>query len=499
MKYLILALSVFLVACGAGTASNTASDTATAEYTAPDQVNAQGFPIVESGYTFNTGRIELSCNGESMPSSRPLALEVYVLQEANNLQFYTTETITSVDGLQILSESTTGGVLKQDAAFTVTQYVTARSNEMPGILTITYQASGRFSQSGFDGAYSYELYSSAYSLRCSGSTPLIGRKTNSNKPFFDQDGDGVADSEDAFPNDPTEWKDSDGDGVGDNADAFPNDPAEWKDSDGDGVGDNADAFPKDPTEWKDSDGDAVGDNADAFPNDPTEWKDSDGDGVGDNSDTFPYVASKQTAKAYIPEGSVTIKGSHLAEVGDTEVINGVTYTFVDEATLRAMVQADLRYDLVITTKVTDISRLFFSHKSAFRDITRWDTSNVTNMSGVFWGTTGFDQDIGSWDTSSVTNMAYLFHDSEFNQDIGSWDTSAVINMSRMFWAAYQFNQNISLWDTSSVKYMNGMFYYAPQFNQNLSEWNVRNVIQAYEFSEKSPLEYRHRPQFSYYP
>ena len=35
----------------------------------------------------------------------------------------------------------------------------------------------------------------------------------------DLDGDGVPNSQDAFPNDPTEWKDSDGDGIGDNAEA----------------------------------------------------------------------------------------------------------------------------------------------------------------------------------------------------------------------------------------------------------------------------------------
>ena len=37
-------------------------------------------------------------------------------------------------------------------------------------------------------------------------------------PRLDSDGDGVADTEDAFPSDPKEWLDSDGDGVGDNAD-----------------------------------------------------------------------------------------------------------------------------------------------------------------------------------------------------------------------------------------------------------------------------------------
>jgi len=41
----------------------------------------------------------------------------------------------------------------------------------------------------------------------------------------DTDGDGVPDSEDAFPEDPAEWKDSDGDGIGDNADQDPNHPA----------------------------------------------------------------------------------------------------------------------------------------------------------------------------------------------------------------------------------------------------------------------------------
>ena len=85
----------------------------------------------------------------------------------------------------------------------------------------------------------------------------------------DSDGDGVQDSQDAFPNDPTESADSDSDGVGDNSDAFPNDPTETADSDSDGVGDNSDVFPNDSTETTDSDGDGVGDNADAFPNDPT--------------------------------------------------------------------------------------------------------------------------------------------------------------------------------------------------------------------------------------
>ena len=87
---------------------------------------------------------------------------------------------------------------------------------------------------------------------------------------FDSDGDGVPDSDDAFPFDASETTDTDGDGVGDNSDPFPDDASETVDSDGDGVGDNADAFPNDASETTDTDGDGVGDNADAFPNDPTQ-------------------------------------------------------------------------------------------------------------------------------------------------------------------------------------------------------------------------------------
>ncbi len=74
----------------------------------------------------------------------------------------------------------------------------------------------------------------------------------------DIDGDGVSDSQDAFPLNDSEAFDTDGDGIGNNADT---------DDDGDGVVDAADAFPLDATEVADSDGDGIGDNAD--PDTPT--------------------------------------------------------------------------------------------------------------------------------------------------------------------------------------------------------------------------------------
>lgn len=99
----------------------------------------------------------------------------------------------------------------------------------------------------------------------------------------DDDNDGVVDTEDDFPLDPTETTDSDGDGIGDNADAFPLDPEETTDTDSDGVGDIADT---------DDDGDGVEDTDDAFPTDATETTDSDGDGIGDNAEQGSRTGSR---------------------------------------------------------------------------------------------------------------------------------------------------------------------------------------------------------------
>ena len=146
----------------------------------------------------------------------------------------------------------------------------------------------------------------------------IGNSTYPGLGCLDSDGDGFADTLDAFPFDQFEHLDSDQDGVGDNSDEFPIDANETMDSDGDGVGDNADAFPNDANETIDSDGDGLGDNSDPnplthnfidsdgdnvpnidddFPADNTQWSDLDEDGFGDNpdgndSDDFPLDPSQ---------------------------------------------------------------------------------------------------------------------------------------------------------------------------------------------------------------
>ena len=71
----------------------------------------------------------------------------------------------------------------------------------------------------------------------------------------DDDNDGVADHEDAFPLDPSESVDSDGDGIGDQADP---------DDDNDGIADTApDNCPVHPNpDQRDNDNDGIGDRCD---------------------------------------------------------------------------------------------------------------------------------------------------------------------------------------------------------------------------------------------
>lgn len=168
-----------------------------------------------------------------------------------------------------------------------------------------------------------------------------------NDEAADDDGDGFADGEDDFPLDPAaavdtdqdglpdQWvvgfaetdstsrprltldQDDDNDGVTDTQDSFPTDPTEFIDRDDDGLGDNADQCDDTPAaeiadidmsgcgaSERDTDGDGVNDSLDAFPNNPGEALDTDGDGYGDNEEheagTDPADANDTPVQSSLP-------------------------------------------------------------------------------------------------------------------------------------------------------------------------------------------------------
>jgi surface protein len=160
----------------------------------------------------------------------------------------------------------------------------------------------------------------------------------------------------------------------------------------------------------------------------------------------------------------------------------------------------------VTIKATDNLNLTGTTNlfRAFKDCTNigssgnmngWDTSKVTNMSEMFYGASSFNMPIGNWDVSSVTDMSYMFSGASlFNQPIGGWNVSSVTNMERMFYEASSFNQLIGTWDVSSVTSMSEMFSFASSFNMPIGNWDVSSVTDmSYMFSGASsfnqPLDF----------
>ena len=194
---------------------------------------------------------------------------------------------------------------------------------------------------------------------------------------------------------------------------------------------------------------------------------------------------------YLADNGITIKACDDANFGDTGVVNGVTYTVVNEVMLREMVLNEEDVTKVATTKVTDMSYLFYIDSDTNSDfnqnISSWDVSNVTTMFGMFELAIDFNQPIGDWDVSKVTTMGLMFQKaSSFNQPIGNWDVSSVTYMGAMFYVNESFNQPIGNWDVSNVTGMIYMFYNTTAFNQNLSSWVVDSVAFCLNFNINTP-------------
>lgn len=63
---------------------------------------------------------------------------------------------------------------------------------------------------------------------------------------------------------------------------------------------------------------------------------------------------------------------------------------------------------LVTTGITNMSRLFYNCRSMNEDISNWDVSNVVDMHEMFWGASSFDHYLGHWDIINVKNMTNVF-------------------------------------------------------------------------------------------
>ena len=189
-------------------------------------------------------------------------------------------------------------------------------------------------------------------------------------------------------------------------------------------------------------------------------------GTCPGSDPPPVV----TDKIYFENGTCKCPD---ANVGEIATINSITYTVVDNTTIKHKINNGNVN--ICTTLVTNMKGLF-RDSTLNLEINFWDTSNVTDTSYMFKNATRFNKSIDNWDVSNVIDMSYMFESNGnthviFNQDISGWDTSSVTNMSMMFFSNIHFNQPLSLWDVSNVLRMDGMFGYS-NYNQDISDWDV---------------------------
>ncbi|HGF7173779.1 TPA: BspA family leucine-rich repeat surface protein, partial [Enterococcus hirae] len=115
-----------------------------------------------------------------------------------------------------------------------------------------------------------------------------------------------------------------------------------------------------------------------------------------------------------------------------------------------------------TSKVTDMSYMFYRNGVTSLDVSGFDTSKVTAMSLMFSGMNNVTNlDVNGWNTSNVTNMSGMFlgMSSITSLDVSGFDTSNVTTMSNMFRGMSNLTSlDLSNFDTSNVTDMSVMFY-----------------------------------------
>jgi surface protein len=208
--------------------------------------------------------------------------------------------------------------------------------------------------------------------------------------------------------------------------------------------------------------------------------DKDGDGVPDDKDLDNNTRKGAPVDAngvmlnpiYLDKNGVTIKAYDWAIVGDKGLIKNKEIVIINRELLLEKIKTTGDLTTVCTSKITDLSNIFYKNTNPIYKVDNWDVSNVKNMAYMF-ASSYFDNDISNWDVSKVTDLSFMFYDSIFNQDISSWNVGNVTNLSNLFRKSL-FNKDISKWNVGRVINMEGIFAES-RFNGNISNWEVKSV------------------------
>ena len=194
-----------------------------------------------------------------------------------------------------------------------------------------------------------------------------------------------------------------------------------------------------------------------------------------------------TDKVYLPEDSSGLfsnkPGSYtLAEFLDTSKIDTSKVKNMSNLFFLSKIK-EINLDTWDTSNVTNMSLMFDSSEAEKLNISNLNTKNVRSMNGMLsnLSTSGFkDLDLSKWDTSNVTDISRMFtlNYSTEKINVSNWDTSKITKMEDAFSGAHNLKEikGIENWNTSNVKTIHNMFAYSENLKSlNLSKWNTSNV------------------------
>ena len=194
-----------------------------------------------------------------------------------------------------------------------------------------------------------------------------------------------------------------------------------------------------------------------------------------------------TDKVYLPEDSSGLfsnkPGSYtLAEFLDTSKIDTSKVKNMSNLFFLSKIK-EINLDTWDTSNVTNMSLMFDSSEAEKLNISNLNTKNVRSMNGMFsnLSTSGFkDLDLSKWDTSNVTDISRMFtlNYSTEKINVSNWNTSKITKMEDAFSGAHNLKEikGIENWNTSNVKTIHNMFAYSENLKSlNLSKWDTSNV------------------------
>jgi hypothetical protein len=165
-KTLALTATISLVGCGGSGGSSSSNDVEKLSNT----TNVAG------NYTLITSAISAECTDGSSDTLKAIALSGDVSHTGNKIEFNNDNGGSGV-GITVIEADTPSGIIEADGKFIMTSAVLAKQEGIDGNLTLSYNLSGYFNDTGWSGEYQYSVFFHAFSESCTYTTPFSGTKS----------------------------------------------------------------------------------------------------------------------------------------------------------------------------------------------------------------------------------------------------------------------------------------------------------------------------------